>query len=599
MWEEFEAECEARDLDPDLVWMARELLALEAHPVEELMPLVLGSLIALKDGSTRVPLFPGMKSPVDEVLQALGEIPDAAQYERLNELLKGATTIAGQEEHYRPLLVSKDWLYHQKTFHLERDLAELLAARIGPGQFSQGEAKEALSSLNPEHLSDEQQQAVLTAASSGLSIITGGPGTGKTTIILQLVQTLIALGVPAERISLAAPTGKAANRMSEKIHSIPGRPSPRTLHRLLEYSMVQRRFRRDRHNPLRQAFVIVDEASMIDLHLMRSLMEALGGAQLVLLGDADQLPSVESGTVLRDLMPTSGKWGPALVHLRQSFRQSESDPAGAAILETASAIQNGSATWEAIPELKEYGADSGGVHRLGDGSLAHLQRFVARWSDQHVFEQEAWKKLIEHVFVLEEGRFTSTDTLLLDEAFSQLAETRILCVTRKFARGSEAVNQAIQARYSDNLNGLYEDFGPGMPVMMLHNDYGRGLFNGDQGLMVLAELEDHTSLMAVFMGEDGYRAHHLNALRSQIDVAFAMTVHKAQGSEFDRVSLILPEEDLPLVTRENLYTALTRARRDVVILGSGEIFEVGVQRPVRRFSGVGEKLEALGAPQVE
>jgi len=598
MWEEFEAECEARDLDPDLVWMARELLALEDHPVEELMPLVLGSLIALKDGSTRVPLFSGMNSPVDAVLEAMGERLDGAQYERMREVLEGAKTIAGQEEHYRPLLVSKDWLYHQKTYHLERDLAELLAAQIGPGAFSREDAVQALDSLNSAQLSDEQREAVLTAACSGFSIITGGPGTGKTTIILQLVQTLIALGVPAERISLAAPTGKAANRMSEKIHSIPGRPSPRTLHRLLEYSMVQRRFRRDRHNPLRQSFVIVDEASMIDLHLMRSLMEALGGAQLVLLGDADQLPSVESGTVLRDLMPTKADWGPALVHLRKSFRQSESDPAGAAILAMASKIQNGSATWNEIPEIEEYGVDTGGVHRLGDGSLAHLQRFVTRWSNQHVFEQAVWKRLIEHVFVLEDGRFSSDDTTLLDEAFSRLAETRILCVTRKFARGSEAVNQAIQARYTDILNGLYQDFGPGMPVMMLHNDYGRGLFNGDQGLMVLAKMEDHTSLMAVFMGEDGYRAHHLNALRAQIDVAFAMTVHKAQGSEFDRVSLILPEEDLPLVTRENLYTALTRARRDVVILGSGEIFEVGVQRPVRRFSGVGEKLEALGAPQV-
>lgn len=595
--EALEEACEALDCDPDIVWLVRELLAFEPdlEGREELFPLFLGSVMALQDGSTRVPLFDGLSSPVDTSLVMFGVSTGADTYKRLRDVLGRAHHLVGPVGTYRPFILDGSWLYHQRSHVIETELVEMLQGRIGPGIFSAADVTSALERMPPHVLSDEQLRAVSVAAAQRLSIITGGPGTGKTTIILNLIHALLALGVPAEKIVLAAPTGKAANRMADRVREIPELPAPRTLHRVLEYSQTLRNFRRDRYNPLRQAFVIVDEASMIDLHMMRNLLDALGDAHLVLLGDAQQLPSVESGTVLRDLILEKTDL-PYVVQLHTSFRQREDDPAGAAILEHARGIQAGDITqWSRMHTLSGYNPNQPGVSRLvpGDDYNVTLTRFADAWSRAHIFEQPVWNRLVEHVCVLDRGEFGAEDIRLLNEAFEVLGRSRILCVTRKRASGSKAINESIHSRYSDALGISRTEYGPGMPVMMLHNDYGRGLFNGDQGLLVRVQVDQQVSLMAVFPHEERYRAHHLTALEKQIDVAFAMTVHKAQGSEFESVVVVLPVEDLPLVTRENLYTAVTRAKKGVCILSTQEMFETAVQRPVRRFSGVAEKLAAL------
>jgi exodeoxyribonuclease V alpha subunit len=595
--EALELACEALDWDPDLVWLVRELLAFEPdlEGREELFPLILGAILALQDGSTRIPLFGGLSSPVDHCLEMCGSSTDTTTYDRLLDVLSRAHHLAGDVGAYRPFIRDGNWLYHHRSHVLETELVEMLQKRIGPGTFSVEEVSDALRRIPSHALSDEQLRAISVAASQQLSIVTGGPGTGKTTIILNLIHTLLVLGVPADKIVLAAPTGKAANRMAERVREIPNLPAPRTLHRVLEYSQTQRTFKRDRYDPLRQMYVIVDEASMIDLHMMRNILDALGDAHLVLLGDAQQLPSVESGTVLRDLIPANTTL-PYVIQLHTSFRQREDDPAGASILEHARGIQNGEVTsWSRMALLSGYNSSHGGVSRLvpGDDHHASLARFADAWSRAHIFEQPVWKQLIEHVFVLDRGEFSAEDIQLLDCAFEVLGSSRILCVTRKRASGSIAINEAIHSRYCDALGISRTDHGPGMPVMMLHNDYGRGLFNGDQGLLARVQIEGVESLMAVFPSENHYRAHHLTALESQIDVAFAMTVHKAQGSEFDSVVVVLPFDDMPLITRENLYTAVTRARRGVCIFSTREMFETAVQRPVRRFSGVAEKLARL------
>lgn len=598
-WAEISAICEANDIDEDLAFLAKDILGLartsEAIGLESpIFSLILGSLISVQDGSTRVPLMAGYDSAVDRVLKAMGGLEDGV-YERIKEELRKIGGLVSTGHAYTPFVVEGDWFYHHKTWELEIELARLIRGHEAKGLVSESDSRGALESLDgADALSTEQKEAVVRACSGGFVVITGGPGTGKTTIIEYIVRTLSHLGVEQSRISLAAPTGKAANRMGERTRSIDGIVAPRTLHRLLEYSVTRRRFGRDRFNPLRQDVVLVDEASMIDLHMMRSILDALGGATLVLIGDAEQLPSVESGTVLRDLKPQSGEVGPRFIRLTQSFRQAD-DSGGAEILLQARLVRDGSTEGWARMDLAEQWEAQPGVSRLEIQEKTNLEKMVSRWVRTRLIDEVVLREAVGHTFEIREGGFDEFDRQLLEGLFAFTKRERFLCVTKRRATGSIALNEAILSRMEDEFG--FKGLGPGVPVMMLHNDYSRGLFNGDQGVVIRARIDREEVLMAVFESEGGFAAHHLNSLKAQVDLSFAMTVHKAQGSEFDHVAVVLPEEPIPLLTRENLYTALTRARRGVLVVGKEEVYRAGVLNPVRRFSGLSEKLGGEGEGQ--
>jgi exodeoxyribonuclease V alpha subunit len=250
-------------------------------------------------------------------------------------------------------------------------------------------------------------------------------------------------------------------------------------------------------------------------------------------------------------------------------------------------VQRGS-----VKELKFQGVEF--IACLAES--AQRDEFLDRWEQERGQAPPVLARLIDRTYALSETGFTDDDQQKLRDLFDFWGSFRILCVTRVLTTGSDRINEWSHKRALDRLDRRPGDdqFIAGEPVMMQVNDYGRMIFNGDQGLIlnVAGQARARPQPMAVFRRSEGFAAFHLESLQSSLALSYAMTVHKAQGSEFDRVALFLPDRDLPINTREILYTALTRARRSAVIVGDREIFEAGIKKTIERDSGIAEKLLA-------
>jgi exodeoxyribonuclease V alpha subunit len=639
-----------------LAWeIARLARGLSPEQGEALLFLALATLIATRQGSTRVPLAGapeehGQAPYLESLAQRLGLQPEkraALSALLAQSRLPGggpAPGVLGVSGDYAPLILDGTFLYQQRMLFYEDRLSRNLGARLRrkslaiPG----AKVKTALGDLlarPPEQagatveLSEEQQSAIRAALTSALTVISGGPGTGKTSIVLSILRALIRLGVPVESIALAAPTGKAAKRLEESIRKslssvarrdasdeaiLAGCPKPRTLHRLLGFYPSRGRFRHHENNRLSEKVVIVDECSMIDLFLMDQLVRSVADdARLVLLGDADQLPSVEAGAVFRDLLPPehSTPADPrrrAVVRLTKNYRMDPSDPAGRAILTLARVVNSGDG--EGLFTAKEEGPLVTGRPSAKDLTFEKIElldgvekaalreAFLDRWYADRVRGLPDFDRLIHKEYRQGAAGFSETDRADLARLQNHFDSLRLLCVTRSDARptGAEAVNAVLHARVlagrpAGGAAPGRPAFLPGEPVMMLRNDYERELFNGDQGIVLRVAEPGAAShrFMAVFPRGETFAAFHLDTLRSDLELSYAITVHKAQGSEYDHVGLVLPESDLPLLTRELLYTALTRSRRSVVILGEKGLLQAAAEARIRRSSGIGEKLQGV------
>ena len=229
----------------------------------------------------------------------------------------------------------------------------------------------------------------------------------------------------------------------------------------------------------------------------------------------------------------------------------------------------------------------------GDDSTS-LDTFLDRWHRDLIRPDHDVNELARHDYRTIDGAFSQSDSEMLDRYFRHWEKFRILCVTRvSQTTGADRINAALHQRLLDALglaSNRDHDLTAGEPVMMQVNDYGRGIFNGDQGLILHVAERDRPEPMVVFRRGHGFVAFHVDALRSVLTHSYAMTVHKAQGSEFDTVGLILPDRDLPITTREILYTALTRSRQSVVIVGNREILEAGIRKTISRDTGIVDKL---------
>jgi exodeoxyribonuclease V alpha subunit len=426
---------------------------------------------------------------------------------------------------------------------------------------------------------------VRAALGRRFTVITGGPGTGKTTIVLALVRALVRLGLAPESVALAAPTGKAANRLDEALRQglarLPGEalplPAAETLHRRLGYSPHAGAFQFGPHNRLPHRAVIVDEGSMIDLFLMERLAGAVADdALLVVLGDADQLPSVEAGAVFRDLAPLG-------LALTRSFRMDPTRAAGRRIFEVAQAVKRGEPPrLEARERAAALAFD--GAELVPDGERAAL---LERWYAERICALPDFSALCEGEYRLGDEGFAAADAARLDVLARHQQSFRLLCLTRARPTGVEAANAWLHRRH----HAGPAPFAAGEPILMLRNDYERGLFNGDQGLVVRVRESGHAPrLMAAFPVAGRWAAWDLPSLRDTVELAYALTVHKAQGSEYDDVALLLPDAPIPLLSRELLYTALSRSRRALIICGSPSVLAAGVTRPLGRLSGVAARL---------
>ncbi len=607
----------APDLDETLLWQAWELARLADPEARRAFFFLLAAvLVAGRRGSTRLSLEPSaLSAALAEVGMPVEEHPTVAA------LLEKESALVGPD---RPLVVEGPAVYTQRNLLLEARVARRLATRLQAGPVQAGEdavLEAALASLRayPPRagealllLNEEQEEAVRRAARLPLAVISGGPGTGKTQIVVSILRVLARLGVSPEAVALAAPTGKAAYRMKESIRRAllsldpPAEEDgpllayglePRTLHRLLGYLPSTGRFRHHEQNPLDAEVVIVDEASMIDLGLMDHLLRALAPrARLILLGDADQLPSVEAGAVFRDLVPgeSAAPGDPrngASVRLHQSYRMDPRDPAGRAIYLAAQAIQRGAPEAAGAIEARTY-ADELAFERVEGLPGGALGAFCERWYRERFTAWEEFHSLVRRTWGMEEGRLE--DEAALARLFAHYEKSRILCLTKALETGTDAVNARIHRLHQEAVGGdPGAPFALGEPLMMQRNDYARGLFNGDQGLVlrVRAKGQARAGLQVVFPVGEGFRAFPLD-LGSSLRPSWAMTVHKSQGSEFDAVALILPEAEIPLLTREALYTALTRARRSVVVVGETSIFSRGIARRLERETGIVERLQA-------
>lgn len=519
-----------------------------------------------------------------------------------------------------PLIIDQGRLYLRAFFDLESRLFRALTALAVPlpaDAASIAAARTALgSAFPPSEGTDWQKVAAALALTRRLTIISGGPGTGKTTTVAALIGCLLELE-PELRIGLAAPTGKAAARLREALTArarhLPESVRVRlpaeahTIHRLLGASATPGRFRHHSGNPLALDLVIVDEASMLDLALAASLLDALPPqARLVLLGDKDQLAAVEAGAVFADL---SSGWRFSADEAARLAKM-----AGAAeqvLLQGAGseAALPDSVVW--LQESHRFRADSG-IGRLardinageGAAALGWLRTRsdpAVTWIEDDIGVSSSDAPISAAVSAaMEKGYaayFSALREIRTDEPlearfnrlFAAFEHFRILVAVRQGRNGLMAVNARLEnhARAVTGNGAVSGAFWAGRPVIVLRNDPVTRLFNGDIGLC----LPGHDgALTAVFHAAGGgIRAIPPHRLPEH-DTAFALTVHKSQGSEFSEALLLLPDYPVRVLSRELLYTAVTRAARHVAIAGSAAVFEAGCAARSARFSGLSEKL---------
>lgn len=472
-----------------------------------------------------------------------------------------------------PVVVDKGrgLLYLHRWFAAENRVAAAIKTRLAmePTVLSNEEHRR-LNKLFPEPDSIGQRNAVETALSAPFSIITGGPGTGKTTTILKLIDLFVAHHGEGVRVSLCAPTGKAVSRMDESIRGQinassdeqlkrvfsfePAAPvdPPTTLHRLLGSNPVRGTCRYNYSNKLPYDLIVVDESSMMDLLLMNGLIHALRSeAHLILVGDKDQLPAVGSGTVFSDLCNLS-RLDPVIGRLSKNWRASDAP----GIVALASMVNEGVA--EGTIQILKAGNDNlEWFHQDVNFADVIKDKALSCWCDLRACSSA-------------------------EQAFAVLERFQVLCAVRKGPTGVHAVNNLARELLKESSSYYH-----GLPIIISSNDRQVKLFNGDVGVILR---DGNNELRAFFPAESGYRAVSISRLPEHQSV-YAMTIHKSQGSEAENILVVLPETESPILTKELLYTAITRAKKKVILWASGDIIRRAVKRHVSRVSGLQHRID--------
>jgi exodeoxyribonuclease V alpha subunit len=545
-------------------------------------------------------------------------LPWPEQHEWLSALAASRLVSVGETGAAdRPLRLVGTALYLDRYWRDEGAVAHDLLARARHGQVGADltALADGLERLFPDDAVGEQRWAASTAVLRRLSVIAGGPGTGKTTtvgrVLALLEEQALVTGARPPLVGLAAPTGKAAARLEEAVHGEARRmdihPDVRarihglgasTLHRLLgRRPDSTSRFRYDRHNHLPHDVLIIDETSMVSLSLMARLTEAVRpDARLVLVGDPEQLASVEAGAVLGDLV------GPALQSLRMT-------PEARAQLEKVSGAAPPAGPGDARVGLGDGIVVLRSNHRFGN-HLAALATAVRAGDADRVIDLLSSGHPACQWLPIDPGAepsssaqlqpiraaVTATGAALLEaasagdgpRALELLARFRVLCAHRRGPAGVDTWTARVEQWLAESA-GAFTAGGPwypGRPVLVTANDYGLRLFNGDTGAVVA---RPDGGVSVVFPQGGSLVAVSPSRLAS-VETVFAMTVHKAQGSEFRQVAVLLPAAESRILTRELIYTAVTRARERLILAASEQSIRAGIARPVARASGLTARL---------
>jgi exodeoxyribonuclease V alpha subunit len=586
---------------------------LDTHRRQRLFAVVLALLSAQAQGHTRMSLVPEKGGPAEQLFQAF----DLEPFDLEAFLLASAGPLVGRLGDPKPLILEGPWLYAQRLLGHECALADLAGALKRVAAENVVDPPESIFQLRGgRELNAEQRQAVAMALRGGLTLITGGPGTGKTSIVVTILRALLRQpGIRLEDIALAAPTGKAAQRMGESIMQSLAQLEnaegvdlalqnatldPSTLHRLLAWHPAQERFRHGPGNPLSARIVLADEASMISQEHMYRLLAALApGARLILLGDAQQLPSVEEGCAFSDMVASLA---PQCVTLPTSYRMDASDPEGRNILSVAAAIRTNQELWEGEEPIHVRAAPEDLTFRqveLLEPAPGVMEAFLELWLTREVTSLEGFHAKIARPYTFTNGAWAEADQAPLKALFHHFNQFRILCALREAPglRGVQDINRHFHHRMlALTGEGLRNPvpYCAGEPVMMTANDYRRGIYNGDQGLVLKVLFDGALRQAAVFPRPEGFVPFPLDPLKHQLEHAFAMTVHKSQGSEYKRIAIVLPRTNHRALTRELLYTGLTRASKGVVLLAEKGRVPFAAGNPSVRESGLGERLAAGG-----
>lgn len=581
------------------------------------------SLESDRTGSTRLPLDEDADDSIlEKHLTSLGASgPEIADVRALADRARVKIPtflepVLGVRGERKPLLLIDDCLYQERVFTLEDKFVASLRDRFGSVDVApSAEMRAAIDELKSSaSLSSEQERGLEKALTSRFTLITGGPGTGKTALAVSILRALARLNVPMSDVAVAAPTGRAAQRMVDAMaRALTGLSSPApadvallaalppasTLHRLLDYAPKTERFLRHERNPIPASYVLVDEGSMIDLVLATRLVRSLRtDAHLILLGDAQQLPSVETGAVFRDLVRAAEaqKGLPHLVRLTKSYRMDIANESGKHVFDFAARVLVGDkakALSHAVVRNTAHELQWKGVERAPVGEAAAV---ADRFFDEHLVPPADLDAFVQRTLLLDaSGSLNADDATRVRELLLHHDRARILTATRtegnelSAARLNKRLHMRMKARVHDEDN---DSLRPGEPVMMQRNDYRRGLFNGDQGvaLRALAFGASDPTDMCAFSTSAGFVVVPLASLESDISLSYATTVHKAQGSEFDHVLFLLPNTNLPILTRDLLYTAVTRARTSVTLVADPESLARTVECRAERFSGVADRL---------
>lgn len=589
-------------LDAGDLRVAARVGALGGEADEDVLLAVAFAVRAVRLGSVGVDLSTLADLPLPDGV----ELPEPGGWA---DAVRASPLVAAGALHLDRGLVSLD-RYHR----MERQVADDLLARVQASAPSVDEAvlAETLERVRGAHFGAEQRAAVEHAVRHRTTVLTGGPGTGKTTTVARIVVALADQfaadlrqrhGVDADArgrhysVALAAPTGKAATRLQEAVSAEVsalgldpadlGRPEASTLHRLLGWRPDNTtRFVHDRGNRLKQDLIVVDEASMVDLTLMARLVEAVRPeTRLVLVGDPGQLTSVGAGAVLSDLVAGFEQHTDSpVVALRQNHRSTED------IKDLAQALRAGDAD-AVLDALRRHRVDGAGDDPgAADGGGPEVE-FIET-SDPAAALRGPCLRAARAVHEAAVGEPGVPAQQRAAAALAELERHRLLCAHREGPYGVRRWNQQVEQWLVEELGApLGGAYYPGRPLLVTSNDYALDVYNGETGVVVHDEDGRRRAWIA---GAGAPRAFAPGRLEA-IETMHAMTIHKSQGSQADTVTVLLPDADSRLLTRELFYTAVTRAKRRLRVVGTEEAVRTAVAATAQRATGLRHRLAPAGA----